>query len=432
MANTDQMGLFQNASESHQKEASGSSPLAYRVRPGNLEGYFGQEALFKRYPRLREGQFGSLILWGLPGVGKTTLAEILASMSGKTLYRFNAVLGGVNDLKKIIKELMDQKMMFQKEAIIFIDEIHRFNKAQQDALLPHVERGDFHLIGATTENPRQAVNKALLSRLQTLELKPLSHQDLEQIVSKAAEKCHLKIDEEMIQFIADHSGGDARKALNTLEIVEREYLYSGELPSQEVVKKQLLENARDYDKNKDRHYDVISAFIKSLRGSDPNAALYWLAVMIDGGEDPVFIARRLVIFASEDVGNADPMALNLAVSCMTAVSQIGMPEARINLAQATTYLASTVKSNAAYLSIDRALEFIREKETLPVPDHLKNFPPKDAKPYQYPHAFEGHFVKQDYTVEEIPAFYQPGNLGTEANIKKRLASLHPEKYSTHE
>ena len=327
MNEKDQMGLFNSSSE----PSDLMSPLAYRVRPTLLEHYHGQEELFQRYPRLKDGQFGSLILWGPPGVGKTTLAEILSHQTEKKLHRFNAVLGGVNDLKKIIKEVMEEKEMFQRDAIIFIDEIHRFNKAQQDALLPHVEKGDFHLIGATTENPRQAVNRALLSRIQTIQLKPLDPTSLEKIILHASSKCGIDLTREMAEFIADRSSGDARKALNILELVEREWKLSGEIPSVSIVKGQILENARDYDKNKDRHYDVISAFIKSLRGSDPNAGLYWLAVMLDGGEDPVFIARRLVIFASEDIGNADPQALTLAVSCMTAVSQIGMPEARISL-----------------------------------------------------------------------------------------------------
>lgn len=398
-------------------------PLPFRARPNDFEGYFGQEHIFTRYKFLKEKNFPSLVLWGPPGTGKTTLANILASNSGLELYNFNAVLGGVNELKKLIATAIQMKDDFGKEAIIFVDEIHRFNKAQQDALLPYVEQGSFKFIGATTENPRSSVNKALLSRVQIIELKKLTEEDLTSIIKNVATKFNIKINTESINFIGDYSNGDARNALNILDVIEKSEVNSGEELQLKDIKPLVLENAREYDRNKDRHYDVISAFIKSMRGSDPSAAILWLAVMLDGGEDPVFIARRLVIFASEDIGNADPTALSVATSCLHAVSQIGMPEARINLAQATTYLASTVKSNAAYNAINEALAFVEGNQTIPVPDHLKNFPPKGAKEYKYPHNFPHHFTKQDYTPPATPTFYRPTEIGVEKNIKDRLTKL---------
>ncbi|MCO4793639.1 MAG: replication-associated recombination protein A [Bacteriovoracaceae bacterium] len=426
-----QMGLFDSGQKKETSKAtiSTKSPLAYRIRPESMDEYFGQEHVFKRYPRLKEGLFQNLILWGPPGVGKTTLAQIIANKSGKELYRFNAVLGGVADLKKLIASAIEMRDKFNTESIIFIDEIHRFNKAQQDALLPYVEKGDFGLIGATTENPRSSINKALLSRVGIVELKPLSSEDLKGILKQALLKIEIEIDEEVLNFISDHSSGDARRALNMLEIVEKEFLLSGETLAFDQLKSQILENARNYDKNQDRHYDVISAFIKSMRGSDPDAALTWLAVMLDGGEDPVFVARRLVIFASEDVGNADPNALSLAVSGLSAVQTIGMPEARINLAQVVTYLASTVKSNASYEAINKALTWVEEQSTIEVPDHLKNFPPRDAKKYLYPHSYEGHFVPQEYVKgNNKEVFYHPTDIGRERNIKERLEGLWPDRY----
>ena len=393
-------------------------PLAHLSRPDEFSEFVGHAEIFKNYPYLREKNFPSIILFGPSGTGKTTLARLLAIHSGKEFYKFNAVLGGVADLKKLIHSAEEMKNSQNLEAIIFIDEIHRFNKAQQDALLPYIEEGAFILIGATTENPRVSVNKALLSRMHIVQLKELTSDDIEKILVQTKTKFQLKLEGDLLRTIADYAGGDARVALNSLEAASK--LNN---PTKEDIKTLIIENARAFDKGGNRHYDVISAFIKSMRGSDPQAAIHWLAVMIDGGEDPVFIARRLVIFASEDVGNADPTALTLATSALHSISQIGMPEARIILAQATTYLASTYKSNAAYLAIDHALEFVRGQATINVPDHLKNHPPINSKKYLYPHSYDQHFVKQNYTDQAIPKFYSPTNEGKEEALKKRLESL---------
>ena len=404
------------------QSVSANPPLAHRIRPETLSEFIGHSEIFKRYPYLKDKNFPSIVLFGPSGTGKTTLARLLAKLSGKEFYTFNAVLGGVADLKKLIGNAEDIKNRYGKEAIIFIDEIHRFNKAQQDALLPYIEIGSFTLIGATTENPRVSVNRALLSRLHIIELKTLSSDDIEIILQNALKKTNIAFDAELVKILASYAGGDARVALNSLETA-----LALKNPTIESVKELIIANARAFDKGGNRHYDVISAFIKSMRGSDPQAALLWLAVMIDGGEDPVFIARRLVIFASEDVGNADPTALTLATSALTAISQIGMPEARIILAQATTYLASTYKSNASYMGIGEALSFVEDNVTIEVPNHLRNYPPPHTKAYLYPHSHPDHFVEQDYAPKGTPVFYRPTMQGKEEGLKRRLEKLWPKK-----
>ncbi|MCB9091579.1 MAG: replication-associated recombination protein A [Halobacteriovoraceae bacterium] len=385
-------------------------PLAYRNRPVNWENFYGQDKVAQRLKNLNKETIPHFVVWGPPGSGKTTLSFILARQVGMEIYNFNAVLSGVPELRKLMTRVIEDRKISGKKSIIFIDEIHRFNKSQQDALLPHLEKGDFVFLGATTEYPQTSLNRALLSRVNILELEKLDNQNLKKILDNVLKKEEISLNEECLNYLIDFSNGDARFALNKIEILKAKFDDLKKITLKEVST--LIEKeARQYDRNSSRHYDVISAFIKSIRGSDVNAAILWLAVMIDGGEDPEFIARRLIILASEDVGNADPRALQLATSVHYAVKNIGMPEARISLAQATTYLALAPKSNASYKAIDAALEYVRKSSTRDVPRHLSNVS-QEKKNYKYPHSYKNHWVEQDYGASGLD-FYSSSEMGFE-------------------
>ena len=420
-------------------------PLAERVRPRTLDAMAGQEHLVGKNGALRKflasGQMPSMIFWGPPGSGKTTLAEICAASLNYRFEQLSAIDSGVKDVRKAL-ENAEKARRAGHRSLLFIDEIHRFNKSQQDTLLHAIEQGLIVLIGATTENPSFEVNGALLSRMQVYILKPLGPGEIETVIRRALKEDTLfkglSIEITDLEFLLQFSGGDARKALNAVEAA------ISLLPkdvTKIVLNRELLEEALQhkapiYDKGGENHYDIISAFIKSMRGSDPDAALFWLARMIQGGEDPKFIARRMVIFASEDIGNADPYAITLAISVFQAVAMIGMPEARINLAQGVTYLASAPKSNASYQGINEAMSDATAMQDLIVPLHLRNAPTKLMKAegygagYHYPHSYPGHFVAQHYFPESMEprAYYRPGEEGREKYLRERLNQLWNKRY----
>ena len=435
------MDLFDYVRE---QKSDKESPLASRLRPTTLDEVVGQHHIIGKdkllYRAIKADKLGSLIFYGPPGTGKTTLAKVIANTTSADFKQINATIAGKKDMEEVVQQAKNNMGMYGKKTILFVDEIHRFNKGQQDYLLPFVEDGTLILIGATTENPYFEVNGALISRSSVFELKSLDKEDIKVLLKRAVYDVEkgmgsydAEIAEEALEFLADISGGDARNALNAIElgVLTTERSEDGKIHitidvAQECIQKRVVR----YDKTGDNHYDTISAFIKSLRGSDPDAAVYYLAKMLYAGEDIKFIARRMMISASEDVGNADPNALTVAVAASQAVERIGMPEARIILAQAATYIASAPKSNASYLSIDAALESVRTQKTT-VPVHLQDAHYKGAAKlghgtgYKYAHDYPEHYVKQQYLPDEIKdaKFYEPTEMGFEKQIKERLENL---------
>ncbi|WP_282044235.1 replication-associated recombination protein A [Winogradskyella flava] len=422
-----------------------NTPLAERLRPETLEDYLSQQHLVGKdgmlYQQIKSGVIPSLILWGPPGIGKTTLANVIANESERPFFKLSAINSGVKDIRDVIDKVKKSGGLFTaKNPILFIDEIHRFSKSQQDSLLEAVEKGWVTLIGATTENPSFEVISALLSRCQVYTLNAFSKDDLEALLQRAMTEdkalSKLNIELKETEALLRFSGGDARKLLNIFELLVNSFENEPIIITNALVTKQIQSKVARYDKTGEQHYDIISAFIKSIRGSDPNAAVYYLARMIEGGEDVKFIARRLLILASEDVGNANPTALVIANNTFQAVSVIGNPESRIILSQCTTYLASSPKSNAAYQAINKAQQLVKDTGDLSVPLPIRNAPTKLMKElgygdnYKYAHSFENNFAKQEFLPEEIKntKLYNPGNNSREEAQRNYLRALWKEKY----
>jgi len=438
------------------------TPLAERMRPNSLDEFVGQEELLGENGLLRNiiksDKLNSMILWGPPGSGKTTIARIIAHMTEAHFIEFSAVTSGVADIRKVVKEASDRRRFEGKRTILFVDEIHRFNKAQQDAFLPHIEAGTIILIGATTENPGFEVNAPILSRSRLFQLEQLSDQDIVEILKRAfADKVHglgemgLEIEDYALEHIAKNANGDARVALTALEIAANSVAEdgvgvgsagdgdvddgAGGVITLAVAETAINRKQLQYDRAGDAHYDIISAFIKSMRGTDPDATVYYLARMLESGEDPKFVARRMVIFASEDIGNADPHALMLATSTVDALNFVGLPEAKFALSQCATYLASAPKSNAAKTAINEAIKDVQSERTLPIPNHLRNAPTTLAKKlghgkgYKYPHDYPANYVEETYLPDNLKdrTYYRPSENGYEKTIKERLNKLRNKK-----